>query len=205
MRGIHFLASRSHRTRESRDRRSCQEPPKRAEVGARGTAAWRGPWSSTWRTRMGEMGTAGPRGAERRESERASEPRPRAGRGLGGAGRSAGLTASHCRFSRSMKSPAVVGVLCTDSQGLNLGCEYRNAAGPGLRSGMGLGIPTEPPGPPTLPPGSFTLPPGTPRASGRSHGLHRCQTPCSGGAGWSREFDLDNPRGPLPAWDIVWF
>lgn len=24
---------------------------------------------------------------------------------------------------RSMKSPAVVGVLCTDSQGLNLGCK----------------------------------------------------------------------------------
>uniref|UniRef100_A0A8V1A8Q5 Ragulator complex protein LAMTOR5 n=1 Tax=Gallus gallus TaxID=9031 RepID=A0A8V1A8Q5_CHICK len=35
--------------------RSCQEPPRRAEVGARGPAAWRGPWSSTWRTRRGTL------------------------------------------------------------------------------------------------------------------------------------------------------
>ena len=40
-----------------------------------------------------------------------------------------------------MKSPAVVGVLCTDSQGLNLGCEYPSAAGPGLHSRVGLGTP----------------------------------------------------------------
>uniref|UniRef100_A0A8C2TBH6 Ragulator complex protein LAMTOR5 n=1 Tax=Coturnix japonica TaxID=93934 RepID=A0A8C2TBH6_COTJA len=49
-------------------------------------------------------------------------------RGAGGgkegkaAGWGLGVGRADRRFSRSMKNPAVVGVLCTDSQGLNLGC-----------------------------------------------------------------------------------
>lgn len=86
---------------------------------------------------MGTAGLGGPEGVEGGEGG----PRPGAGRGLGGAGRRAGPSGAHRRLSRSMKSPAVVGVLCTDSQGLNLGCEYPSAAGPGLHSGVGLGTP----------------------------------------------------------------
>uniref|UniRef100_A0A672UZ94 Ragulator complex protein LAMTOR5 n=1 Tax=Strigops habroptila TaxID=2489341 RepID=A0A672UZ94_STRHB len=52
--------------------------------------------------------------------------RGQAGGKKGGAGpRPAGPPGAHRRCVsplRSMKSPAVVGVLCTDSQGLNLGC-----------------------------------------------------------------------------------
>lgn len=44
---------------------------------------------------------------------------PRPARGLAGAGPALMAAVS----PRSMKSPAVVGVLCTDSQGLNLGCK----------------------------------------------------------------------------------
>lgn len=48
---------------------------------------------------------------------------------LGGGGRCLPGPDRRCLPRCSMKSPAVVGVLCTDSQGLNLGCKYPSIAG----------------------------------------------------------------------------
>uniref|UniRef100_A0A8B9U188 Ragulator complex protein LAMTOR5 n=2 Tax=Anas TaxID=8835 RepID=A0A8B9U188_9AVES len=50
-----LLVPRRHRPRASRDWRRCQELPEQGGSEGAGLATWRGPWSSTWRTRRGTL------------------------------------------------------------------------------------------------------------------------------------------------------